>query len=68
MLDVVPEEATGASLCWGEDWNWPMHHAVSGCVYAKDLNACCPAGPETPNTHGTTALSITIVRTLVVAS
>ncbi len=32
----------------------------------KDLNACCPAGPETPNTHETTALSITIVRTLVV--
>ena len=25
MLEVVPEEAAGASLCWGEDWNWPMH-------------------------------------------
>ena len=35
MLDVVPGEATGASLCWGEDWNWPMHHAVSGCVCPK---------------------------------
>ena len=25
MLEVLPGEATGASLCWGEDWNWPMH-------------------------------------------
>ena len=38
-----------------------MHHAVSGCVYAKALNACCPAGPNARNTLVTTALSITLV-------
>ncbi len=63
MLEAVPEEATDASLCGGlgEDRSCPMHHAVSGCVYAKALNACCPAGPNARNTHVTTALSITIV-------
>ena len=56
MLDVVPGEATGASLCWGEDWNWPMHPTQSqaACV-PKDLNDYCPAGPETNNMHETTA-------------
>ena len=47
MLEVVPEEATGASLCWGErTGTGPCTTQSQAACVPKDLNACCPAGPK----------------------